>query len=117
MTLQSDYELDREIPFKSKKFIFKIYPEHIDYIEQMEIVQRNEFINQAIDNYLVEYDKWNKYEVLINKCKQIALYLLIIVLCIPVIILFFKIVTTETKNTNKQMEYNFEKVIDSYRKN
>lgn len=116
MQLKPDYELDNETPFKSKKFVFKIYPEYVDYIDQMDVSQRNEFINQAISQHLSAYTKWQKYDTFISKIKQIAIYFLIIALCIPTMIMFFKIVFAESQNTDKKMQYNFEKVIDSYKR-
>lgn len=116
MQVKPDYELDSETPFKSKKFVFKVYPEYVDYIEQMDVPQRNEFINQAIEQHLAAYNQWQKYDTLIGKIKQIAIYMIIITLCIPTMIMFFKLIFSESQNTDQKMQYNFEKVIDSYKK-
>lgn len=114
MQITPDYEVDSETPFKSKKFVFKIYPEFVEYIDQMDISQRNEFINQAIEQHLAAYTKWQKYDILISKLKQIAIYAIIIAICIPILILSFNLIFNESKNTDRKMQYNFEKVIKSY---
>lgn len=114
MQITPDYEVDSETPFKSKKFVFKIYPEFVEYIDQMDVSQRNEFINQAIEQHLAAYSRWQKYDTLISKLRQIAVYSLIIAICIPILIFSFKLLVNESKNTDRKMQYNFEKVIESY---
>ena len=96
-----DYEVDSETPFKSKKFVFKIYPEYVNYIDQMDVSQRNEFINQAIEQHLAAYSRWQKYDTLIAKLRQIAVYSLIIAICIPILIFSFKLLVNESKNTDR----------------
>ena len=93
-----------------KKFVFQIYPENIDYIESLPYRKKNNLINQLLDNYKFYSIEKKKNDDLINLLKKIAITLLLIVICIPLLIMLVNFSFEVTKNSYSKMERNFEKL-------
>lgn len=114
MELKQNYEVDKDAHYKPKKYVFKIYPENIDHIEPLDIKQREDLINQAIQTHINRYTQCKKQDELLEKIKKITLYAIVLFLLLPFVVIFVKSFSTNSNTTTKQMGYNFERLFDKY---
>jgi len=96
---------------KSKKFVFQIYPENIDYIESLSHEEKQYIINYLIqlhrDNQLHNY----KIEKEGRTLKKIIFIIVCILIGVPLLFFLIGISLDLTRSSYYSMQKNFEKLI------
>ena len=98
--------------YETKKFVFQIYDENIDFIETLPLNQKNTLINQLIYDYRVEDIKNKKSNELIKFYKRIAATVLLVVIGMPLFLMLITFSLKVTLNSYSQMQNNFQKLFD-----
>lgn len=100
---------DAEIP-KTKKFVFQIEPENINFVEGLSYQEKNDLVNYLLANYkLSSYYNRKKGEN-IKFAKKAAWIFLAVAVGIPLIIYISSISLKMTKHSYVDMQKNFEKL-------
>jgi len=95
---------------RTKKFVFQIYDDNIDFIENVSQTKKNVLINKIIQNYRLEKYKDTQNEEFKNIIKKVIITALIIFIGIP---LGFKLINLSfdlTMNSYSEMQNNFQKL-------
>jgi len=93
---------------KPKKFVFRIAPENIEFIQNLSQDERSSLINQLIDDHIhrryVEYEE----KKAADRIKTIILTIIIIILGTPFILQLLNFSLVATKSNYGIMQNNFE---------
>lgn len=92
---------------KPKKFVFQIYPENIEYIENLSFEEKNDLINNMINEYRNRKDEDYTKEQRIKIFKSIFITFLTIIVAVPLIIFLINASFTVTKSSYGEMQKNF----------
>ncbi|MFH0703032.1 MAG: hypothetical protein V2B14_05790 [bacterium] len=93
-----------------KKFVFKIYPENIKYIESLSYQEKQDFINILIKNHREnKHLNYESSQFIKNFVKVIALVIFIII-GIPLLLFLINASLNMTKSSYMDMQRNFEKL-------
>jgi hypothetical protein len=95
---------------KRKKFVFQINPENIEYIEEMAYDEKNDLINQLLNEHKIYSHKKKKEEEILNWIKKIALILLMTAIGIPVFVKIIGISLDMTVESYQEIRTKFEKL-------
>jgi len=95
---------------KSKKFVFRLYSDNIDFVETLSYQEKNDLVNQLLDDYrgAAIYNK--KVNKNISLTKKAVIIFLAIVVGIPLLIYLTSISLDLTKSSYTEMQKNFEKL-------
>ncbi len=98
--------------YETKKFVFHIYDENIDFVESLPSNQKNVLINQLIYDYRVEDIKNKKSNELRKFYKKTAMAILLVVIGVPLFLMLINFSLNVTLNSYSQMQNNFQKLFD-----
>jgi hypothetical protein len=95
---------------KSKKFVFRLYSDNIDFVETLSYQEKNDLVNQLLDDYrgAAIYNK--KVTKNISLTKKAVIIFLAIVVGIPLLIYLTSLSLDLTKSSYTEMQKNFEKL-------
>jgi len=95
---------------ETKKFVFQIYDENINFIESISAENKNILVNRLLYNYQFKVNKNKKDLEQINFWKKTAITALITIISIPLFIMLVNFSFDITINSYSKMERNFSKL-------
>ncbi len=95
---------------KSKKFVFHIASEHIDFIESLSFQEKHNLINYLITDYR-NNNLLNKKTIDPEKIKKGIIIIITILVGIPLIFFLINTSLSLTMSGYLEMQRNFEKII------
>lgn len=95
---------------KSKKFVFRVYSDNVDFIESLSYQEKNDLVNQLFNDYRISSVINQKFNRSINIAKKSVFIFLAVVMGIPMIIYLASISLDFTKASYVEMQQNFEKL-------
>lgn len=96
-----------------KKFVFKIDPENIDFIESLSYEEKQIIINELLYNYRESINKSASKKSFFKENKKHLSIILFILIIIPVFYFAFTLAWNATQATNSYMQQNFEKLYNN----
>lgn len=102
--------LEEKTVLKSKKFVIQIYPDNVEYIEDLDPEDRNDFINELITESIHKSYEDQETKRVSYSIKQIIVVLLTIIIGMPIVFYLINISLTATSDNYKQVQVNFEKL-------
>jgi len=94
----------------SKKFVFKIDAENIDFIESLGYQEKNEIINKMLQDYQNSSVLNKKFNSSINITKKATIIVIAALIGIPLVIFLVGLSVHFTKISYTKMQTNFEKL-------
>lgn len=103
-------ETHRETHGKTKKFVFQIDAENIDFVESLSYQEKQEVINQLLYDY--QNNQTQNYNVELEKVKikKLITIGLLIVLGIPLMFTLLNVSWQASRSNNMNMQSNFQKL-------
>ena len=92
--------------YGTKKYVFKIYPENIDFIDEFPLQKRNAVINYAITRYIHSLYEDEKSEQAKKRMKKFLVWILAVLIGAPLFIFLVNISLIATKSNYSQMQNN-----------
>ncbi len=96
---------------KSKKFVFHIDNEHIDFIESLSFQEKHNLINYLITDYRRNSNVLGQQTFDFKKLKKGIIIAIIILAGVPLLLFLTNISLSLTKSGYLEMQRNFEKII------
>ncbi len=93
---------------ETKKFVFQVFDENIDFIEPMASEQKNALINRLLYNHRIDIAQEKKKTELRNLVKKIAITVIAILIGVPLLITLVNLSFDATFKGYSQMQSNFE---------
>lgn len=94
----------------TKKFVFQINAENVDFIETLAYQDKQDLINDLILRYRNNEQYNNKFEEESMWLKKFIIFGLFVIIGIPALLLFLSYSFNLTRNSYVYMQKNFEKV-------
>ena len=107
---QEDFNLTANETHKSKKFVFQVYSDNVDFIESLSYQEKNDLANQLFNDYRISSVINQKFNRSINIAKKSVAIFLAVVIGIPLLIYLVSISLDFTKSSYFKMQQNFEKL-------
>jgi len=105
---QEDFNyMDTEVR-KSKKFVFQVYSDNIEFVESLSYQEKNELVNQLFDDYRTSSVINHKFNKSINIAKKAVIIFFAVFVGIPLIIYLAAVSLHFTKSSYVDMQHNFE---------
>lgn len=95
---------------KTKKFVFQVYSDNIDFVETLSYQDKNDLVNQLLSDYRSASSYNEKVDNKINLTKKAVIIFLAVVLGIPLILYLTSISLHLTKSSYVEMQNNFQKL-------
>jgi hypothetical protein len=95
---------------KTKKFVFQLYGENVDFIESMGMDRKNQLINELVQGYKTGYDATAKSNNFLKQVKKVAIIILAVIVGTPLLIKVVNFSIVSTLNSYSEMQRNFEKL-------
>jgi len=95
---------------KSKKFVFQVYPDNIEFIETLSYQEKNDLVNQLFDDYRISSIINKKFNRSISIAKKSVIIFFACVIGIPLILYLTSVSLDFTKYSYSEMQKNFEKL-------
>jgi len=95
---------------RAKKFVFQVYSDNIDFVESLSYQEKNDLVNQLLNDYQVSSVINHKFNKSVNLAKKSVIIFLAVVLGIPLILYLASISLHFTKSSYSEMQTNFEKL-------
>ncbi len=96
---------------KSKKFVFHIDNEHIDFIESLSFQEKHTLINYLITDYKNNNNSIIKKSIDFKKIKKVMLIAFVVFVGVPLLIFLINTSLNLTISGYLEMQRNFEKII------
>ena len=100
-----DYTLKPAKTFK--KFVVRILPEHIDYIDELSIEDRNELFNKLISEHISGESYQKSADRSVYLIKKLTGFLIFLLLSLPLIFILINLSIKSTQSSYKEMQSNF----------
>jgi len=107
---QEQQEHEEQQTPTTKKFVFKIESENIDFVEGLSYQEKNEIVNKLFSDYQNSSVLNKKFNSSINLTKKAAVIFLAALIGIPLIIFLIGVSVHFTKISYTEMQTNFEKL-------
>lgn len=103
-------ETHRETYGKTKKFVFQIDAENIDFVEGLSYQEKQEIINQLLYDY--QNNQTQNYNVELEKVKikRLITVGLLIIIGVPLMFTLLNLSWQASHNNNMNMQSNFQKL-------
>lgn len=101
-------------PNRHKKFVVVIYPENVDFMEQLSYEEKNDLINELIIEYRTEEKLSKKSYFELEKLRNNMKKTVLIIVAIPLIIALLSVSLYLTKNSYVNMQRNFESLFEKH---
>jgi hypothetical protein len=108
--LHSHIDINSDKPHNIKKFVFQVYDDNIDYVENLSFQDKNDLINTLISNYIVESSESKASKKQFKSIKKSVFIILALIIGIPLIIYMAAVSLHMTKESYLYMQHNFEKL-------
>lgn len=95
---------------KSKKFVFIIYPENIPEVEKLSYDEKNQVINDLLNEYFNDKNKNKLSSLKLENTKNILKKTVITLVAIPLILTLISMSLHFTKKSYLDMQNKFEKL-------
>lgn len=98
--------------YKTKKFVFHLYGENVDFIDSLPLDKKDELINELLRTYKAGYNTSKQEKYVLNFVKKAALIVLLVIIGTPILMKIVNISLIATLNSYGEMQRNFEKLFD-----
>jgi len=99
--------MDTEVQ-KSKKFVFQVYSDNVEFIESLSYQEKNDLINKLLDDYNTSSVINHKFNKSVNITKKAVAIFFAVIIGIPLIIYLTAVSLNLTKSSYVKMQNNFE---------
>ena len=101
---------------RTKKFVFQVYSDNIDYLESVSYDEKNEIINKLLNEHRVHLEKREKNRKLTGFIKKTVIILVLILAGVPLTLTFINYCFNATVNSYTKMQKNFERLFNEQHK-
>ncbi|MEI8389628.1 MAG: hypothetical protein WCG23_07045 [bacterium] len=95
---------------KSKKFVFQLYDENIDFVESLSYQEKNDILNQLLNDYRLSNIYGKKLVKKASNIKKSVIIFFAVIIGIPLILYLISLSLNLTKSSYTQMQNNFSKL-------
>lgn len=95
---------------KSKKFVFQLYSDNIDFVENLTYQEKNDLANHLFNDYRIGSAVKQKVDKSISMTKKTIAIFLALIFGIPLIIYLTSLSLHFTKSSYVEMQNNFQKL-------
>jgi len=105
----NNYDSENKVQ-STKKFVFQIYSDNIEFIETLSYQEKNDLINYLVSEYQVSSNSNKKFNSGFNLAGKITLIILAFAVGIPLLFYILGVSFDLTKASYYSMQQNFEKL-------
>lgn len=113
MELKQKYEVDKESHYKSKKYVIKIFPENISKIESLDVIERDQFINDAIAVYVNKYNSYKNQTYFVEKLKKSVSQIICLIILFALLGAVVRFLTIYSDSNTTKMQENFQTLFEN----
>lgn len=94
----------------SKKFVFQVYPNNVEFVETLSYQEKNDLINYLLNDYKNYSVYKQKYSKDVDFIKKIVAVVLAIIVGVPLLVYLAGVSFELTNHSYENMQKNFEKL-------